>query len=132
MDHAPQGCASRPLAGCLVIFVVMFCSVSGFVLVGDQLCYSEHSNYLQPYPDAELIYTDYNFIRAFGIGQTVQQFYSEDDPVTIRAWYGPLVAERPRTGRITRGEYHAIRAEDGEGSYIFLVGRCFHGGTFQP
>ncbi|TVR24389.1 MAG: hypothetical protein EA396_01480 [Anaerolineaceae bacterium] len=132
MDHSPPGCTSRPLVGCFIIFLVMICSVSSFVLVGDQMCRNELNSYLPPYPDAELIYTDYNFIRPFGIGQTVKQYYSEDDPITIRAWYGPFIAERSRTRRLTRGEYHAVRADDGEGSYIFLVGRCFHGGTFQP
>jgi hypothetical protein len=123
MDH-PKGCASSSLGGCLVLFAVIIVFISGFTLAIDQICYGEMRRFMETYPGAETRLIRNNFLRPYGIGETVVILNSEDDAITVRGWYGRLTGEELRAGRVlSRVSFDVTSLDDG-GSQIILLGHC--------
>ncbi|MFW5747997.1 MAG: hypothetical protein ACOCYT_00130 [Chloroflexota bacterium] len=99
--------------------------LSVFTLTLDQMCVNEMKRFMPIYPDAEIISQEYNFLRPYGIGETVMLLYSADDSRTVGGWYGRHIGMELREGRnLVRNEWSVVRAEDRQGSQIILYGRC--------
>jgi hypothetical protein len=129
MDH-PEGFGRSALSGCLLLVAGMSVFIVGFIFLLDSRCHYELTRMLPPYPEAELVYEDYNFFRPFGMGRTIIQMHSNDDFQTVGAFYGKIYGELVRTRRVSSGRYNAVRAEDG-GTRITLSGACFQSETFS-
>ncbi len=130
MDH-PQGCGTRPLAGCLILMVGMVITFSVFIIGFDARCHYELNRLLPRYPGSELVYEDYNFFRPFGIGRTIIHLHSDEEFLTVGSYYGTIRLNVISTRRLSTGRHSAVRAEDG-GTDIYLIGACMQSNTFSP
>jgi hypothetical protein len=118
--------------GCLMVIVaVILCSaVTSFAV--DRLCYSNLSQRLPLYPNAEVKRRVHNLFTEFGMGNTVIVLVSSDDPDTVRDWYaaetGTYVRDALRNNtpffRMAQGTVDVTHNPDGEGSQIILFGTC--------
>ncbi|MBI5670753.1 MAG: hypothetical protein HZC41_22395 [Chloroflexi bacterium] len=132
MDERPYGCSRRALLGMLVVVGAMFTCI-GISFVGvDAMCYSSLSQRLPIYPGATVTLERHNFIRTFGMGETIVMLESDDPPDVVQAWYGKQTYEgqqRAKENRdpfyyIATARYSVTKAEDGTGSQIILSGGC--------
>ena len=116
----------------LVVMAVLFICI-GVSFVGvDAMCYSSLSQKLPLYPGATVTLERHNFLRAFGMGETVMVLDSDDPVETVQAWYGQMTYEGQQRARETHdpfyfmatGRYSVTTAEDGTGSQIILTAGC--------
>lgn len=123
----------KALLSLAVIPLVMLLCISGTVLGLDSLCYSTTSRLLPAYPGAEVVLERYNFLRAFGIGETIMVLETGDDLEIVREWQARQYASVARaaaqgTGRIafnmTDANYEVTALEDRPGSQITLSSVC--------
>jgi len=114
-----------------VIIAVFACiSVSTFAM--DRLCYSNLSQRLPIYPNAQVERRIHNLFTEFGMGNTVVTLISEDDPDTVRSWYaihtGAYLRDALKNNtpfyRMAQGQVDVTRNPDGAGSQIILFGTC--------
>lgn len=78
---------SPPLWRTLVTIVLGgFLFVLLFVLLMDQVCYSDITSRQMMYPDAEIVFEDYDFLRPRGMGYTTLVLQTEDDEETLKQW----------------------------------------------
>jgi hypothetical protein len=110
-----------------ILIGIVACMGAG-TLGYDQGCVVGADNYLPVYPNAELVSSEYDSFRPFGIGSTVRVYYSDDPVQVVRDWY---VEERTQAARDAKprglGNY-AYRAvldpNDGDGTQISLLSDC--------
>jgi hypothetical protein len=132
MDDRPYGCRGRLGGGCLGIILAVTLCVGGLMAAADSACYASLTHRLPVYPGAEVITERHNFLRAWGMGETVMILYSPDPPEVVTGWYGRTIGTRlyeqvtqgvgpPRFGET---DWTVGRAEDGVGSQIILYGKC--------
>lgn len=57
-----------------------------FVLLMDQACYSDITSRQMMYPDAEIVFADYDFFRPRGMGYTTLILQTDDDEETLKQW----------------------------------------------
>lgn len=78
---------SPPLWRTLLTMVLGgFLFVLLFVLLMDQVCYSDITSRQMMYPGAEIVFEDYDFIRPRGMGYTTLVLQTEDDEETLKQW----------------------------------------------
>lgn len=132
MDDRPYGCSRRALLSILIVIGVLFgCIIVSFVGV-DAMCYSSLSQRLPYYPGATVTLERHNFLRPFGMGETIVILDSDDPPETVQKWYGQKTYEGQQRAKenhdpfyyTATGKYSVTTAEDGTGSQIILSGGC--------
>lgn len=131
-DERGYGCGRRALLYTLAITAAMFLCIGGTTAAIDAVCYSTLTRRLPVYPDAEVTLLRYNFVRAFGMGQTVMVLETADPPDAVREWYGRSFGAAARAAQDNRDPFfnmatsaHSITAaESGSGSQIVLSGVC--------
>lgn len=132
MDERPYGCSRRALLSVLVLLVALFACV-GVSFVGvDAMCYSSLSQRLPLYPGATVTLERHNFMRAFGMGETIMVLESDDPPEVVQAWYGRVTYDGQQRAKanhdpfyyMATGRYSVTAAEDGTGSQIILSAGC--------
>lgn len=57
-----------------------------FVLLIDQVCYSDITSRQMMYPDAEIVSEDYDLLRARALGYTTLVLQTDEDEETLRQW----------------------------------------------
>lgn len=78
---------SPPLWRSLVTIVLGgFLFVLLFVLLMDQVCYSDITSRQMMYPGAEIVFEDYDFLRPRGMGYTTLILQTKDDEETLKQW----------------------------------------------
>jgi hypothetical protein len=130
MDRTSSGCSRRAVLGTILVFAGV-CGCLGLTgLAADRICVTNLNARLPVYPGAAVVREQHNFLTSFGMGETVLQLASEDDPAVVREWYarhtGEIMRERvnDRLFQLTRGEWVVDQAQDGTGSQIILHGVC--------
>lgn len=132
VDERPYGCSQRALLGTLLVVLVLFGCI-GISFVGvDAMCYSSLSQRLPLYPGATVTLERHNFLRTFGMGETVMVLESDDPPDVVQRWYGRMSYEGQQRAKenhdpfyfMATGRYSVTTAEDGTGSQIILSGGC--------
>lgn len=133
-----QQTRSGSLRGTLVsVFFIMVgivaCSIT-LVIGIDISCRVDINHWLPVYPEAELVESDYDrvFFRPRATGITSEIYYTSDDPVAVRRWYGDYRREITRnteTGdRVARGlattNYTISDNREGAGTFIRLNSEC--------
>jgi hypothetical protein len=114
------------------VILVMFGCVGVSTLGLDVVCYGALTRRMPLYPNANVTFEQHNFLRSFGVGETVMILESEDEPSVVRSWYGRTIgqtAQEAAEGKIlgytlARVSWTVQRAETGNGSEIFLSGTC--------
>lgn len=130
MDRETVGCSRRALASTLLVLVLMLACLGGLGFTVDRICAANLALRLPVYPGAEVVRDRHNFITTFGMGETILQLHSEDDPAAVREWYarntGEVLRENVNNAffQWTRGEWVVDPAQEGEGSQIILHGTC--------
>ena len=66
------------LSGLLIILL--------FVLLMDQVCYSDITSRQMMYPGAEIVFEDYDLFRPRGMGYTTLVLQTDDDEETLKQW----------------------------------------------
>ncbi len=122
--------------GCFVVGLAVLVCGGGMFFTFDRVCLDYLPQRLPLYPNATITFRTHNFITEWGMGNTVFILDTEDDPDTVRAWYGVHTGTFLRTSlenpsllidvqrRIARADVTVQRAEDGTGSMITLLGTC--------
>ena len=131
MNNGNRGCL-----GCLGILAGMLLFGSIAYLAVDRVCYAGITRRVPVYPEAAQVRLTHNMLFPWGMGTTVGVFESEDDPETVRRWYGThmreyaqsdAVSSSPLTSaqvRLSQARWDVTEAEDGTGSQIILFGVC--------
>jgi hypothetical protein len=110
----------------------VFSCIGVTTFAADRLCYSNLSQRLPIYPNAEVKSRRHNLFTEFGMGNTVIVLISPDAPEAVRAWYavhaGSYLREAVRNNtpfyRMAQGQVDVTRNPDGKGSQIILFGTC--------
>lgn len=114
----------------VILTLFLFCGgtllCTGIFYLGlDFVCVNDAQTWIPPYPDAEVVSEDYNFLRPFGVGITQIQLYTTDARQDIVSWYG-----QARSGlginatSLATMNYTISEADDGEGHIISLSSEC--------
>lgn len=110
----------------LLLLLVFGCPGSIFI-VADIACNISINTWLPPYPGAEQVSVDYNFIRPNGMGATLRVFTTPDDPETVEAFYYQHILDLTNRN-VPRGlggtDFNAEPNPDGEGSVLALYSHC--------
>jgi len=121
----------KTIRNTVVIIVLVITLIVIATLSIDTLCYNTLTLRLPLYPDAEQIMARHNFLRQFGMGETVIVLQTEDTPDVVREWYGRTIGETAQQHEndpffygFTSANWSVTRAEDGEGTQIILSGVC--------
>lgn len=119
------------MLGCGVVMAAILLCMGAVTLAIDGACYSSLTQRLPIYPSATVVSERHNFIRAFGMGETVMVLYTSDPPDEVTSWYartiGQVIRESLQRGgplRFGATDWSVGRAEDGVGSQIILFGTC--------
>lgn len=131
-DERGYGCGRRAFLYTLLITAAMLLCIGGTAAAIDGMCYSVLTRRLPVYPDAEVTLLRYNFVRAFGMGETVMVLETADPPDTVRQWYGQSFGAAARAAQenhdpffnLASSAYSITASEDGGGSQIVLSGVC--------
>jgi hypothetical protein len=131
-DERGYGCGRRALLYTLVITVAMFLCIGGTAAAIDVMCYNTLTQRLPVYPDAEVTLLRYNFVRAFGMGDTAMVLETTDPPEVVREWYGRTFGAAAQAARdnhdpffnLATSAYSITAADSGSGSQIVLSGVC--------
>lgn len=75
------------LKSLLILMAVALGAVLTLVASADVMCSVDIERRLPIYPGAEVITTDYNFVRPRAMGVTRMHFRIADDAETVRQWY---------------------------------------------
>ena len=111
----------------LMMFFIALVFVGVLVLGSDQLCYSDTVSRQPLYPGAEIIKTEYSFIRARGFGTTRMTLQTPDDPDTVNEWRRQTNLELLRADRfrgLASTEWMVQPDPDGEGSLFLYFSSC--------
>lgn len=121
--HSPRSV----LTGVVMILIgVVVLSVLTVTFIDNQ-CYNDSTTWLPVYPDATVQSLEFDYFRAWGIGQTVMVLVSPDDRITVNTWYANQMEEigKQYTGRgLADTDYQIRRNPDGAGSSIILSSAC--------
>ena len=97
------------------------------VLAIDQVCHSDAVDRQPIYPEAEIIETEFSFIRPRAIGFTRLTLSTDDDVETVRQWIRDQNLELLRQERF-RGlsalNWRAAPDPDSDGSLLFYTSSC--------
>jgi len=110
----------------LVLLGLAFACIATLLFTGDSICHSNIEQWIPYYPGAIVVSTEYDFIRARGIGTTTVMLATDDDEETVRQFYRDnilalLDAEASRGLASTSWDV----LTDGEGgSIITLYSEC--------
>ncbi len=130
MDREPVGCRGRALRSTLLVIAVMLIFVVTIGAFMDRTCRASLTLRLPEYPGSKVVWERHNLFTPFGMGETVMQLYSEDEPAVVREWYARHTGEVLRANvqnpffQWGRGEWAADPAQEGPGSQIILHGVC--------
>jgi hypothetical protein len=107
-----------------MLLAIALCFVGG-VAVLDIGCANDASLWIPPYPDAELIAEDFDYLRPFGIGSTTQEYFTTDDFVTVNRWYtGQSRKALAEGGSRTIATMRKRILDEEDGTRIFLISSC--------
>lgn len=133
MDERGYGCSRRvALSFLAIIFAIMSC-IGTLTFVFDNACYNSMIRKIPIYPNARVTLSRHNFIRPFGMGETLIILESDDPPNVVREWYGRTVGAAYRETQAGGGDpffymanarYSIAGATDGTGTQIILSGVC--------
>lgn len=119
----------------LIIIGIFVCAVS-LVIGSDIYCAADIDHWMPVYPEAQLVQSDHTFFRPRASGITRQQYITEDDPNTVRRWYGEYRREITRnvSGEggnsevaargISTNDLSIQQNPDGDGSLITILSEC--------
>ncbi|GIL12642.1 MAG: hypothetical protein BroJett038_13620 [Chloroflexota bacterium] len=132
VDDRPSGCSRRALTGLGVVALGVFGCIIVMFLGLDAACYSAMTRKIPIYPEARVTMERHNFLRAFGMGETVMVLDTDDPSSEVRDWYGRTVAANYRSAQTNRdpfwfmasAQWSVTTAEDGSGAQIVLSGVC--------
>ena len=108
----------------LALLLSGFLFILLFVLLMDQVCYSDITSRQMMYPGAEIISADYDLLRPRGMGYTTLILQTDDEEETLKQWLRErnlelLRAERYRgLAAITWGVQH-VREGVPEGRLVY-------------
>lgn len=123
-NNTPMGC----FRGLLVVIIGVILSAGGCVTVIDIDCHNAAQDYFVPYPDSTLFDENHNFIRPFGMGDSVRIYETPDDVTTVRNWYADqnlMIFHDSRFGTMSRD----LVADDGV-TYIVMESSCAANASF--
>lgn len=132
MDERPYGCRGRVALGVLGLMVMIFGCIGVTTLSIDAACYNSMTPKIPVYPNGRITLEQHNFLRAFGMGETVMIIDTDDEPNVVREWYGKTVGAAYKAAQdnfvpfffLANARYSVGRAEDGTGTQIILNGVC--------
>lgn len=130
MDYETVGCSRRAWVSTLIVLGLMLTCLGGLGFTIDRICVTNMALRLPRYPGAEVVRERHNLVTSFGMGETVLQLHSDDDPDVVREWYARNTGEVLRANvrnaffQWTRGEWVVDPAQEGDGSQIILHGTC--------
>lgn len=113
-----------------VVLVVMTLCVVVTTLVLDDACSADMTERLPLYPGATVTFQQHNFLRQFGMGESVMILHTDDEVAVVRAWYSKAMGEiysrmqRANLRRFGQTNYTVGADESGSGTQIILYGRC--------
>jgi hypothetical protein len=116
--------------GCIVLSVLVLLCVSSALLAVDRVCIDGLTGRMPIYPDAEVLWQRYTFLRPFGMGRTAMELHTDDAYRDVLGWYARATGFNARNYgntigfRVSRVEWDVSPDESGEGSIIYLVGTC--------
>jgi hypothetical protein len=133
MDERGYGCSGRILLSFLAIIFAIVSCIGTLTFLFDNACYNSMSKKIPIYPNARITLSQHNFIRPFGMGETLIMLDSDDPPDVVREWYGRTVGEAYRAVQagsndpffyMANARYSISGATDGTGTQIILSGVC--------
>lgn len=113
-----------------VVFLIIFGCLAAMVLGADRLCYAALTRKLPIYPGATIVWEGHNLIATFGMGETIMELESPDDPLDVHEWYNRYSASLLREHandpllHIGNARWDVNRLDSGPGSQIILHGVC--------
>lgn len=118
--------------GIFGLMIAVFGCIAITTLGIDAACYSSMTKKIPVYPNATVTSEQHNFLRTFGMGETLMMLDTDDAPSTVRNWYGETVAAAYEASKDNRdpffymanARYSIAGAEDGTGTQIILSGVC--------
>jgi hypothetical protein len=122
--------------GCLGLLAAFVFCIGTVLLAIDRVCYTSLSRRLPLYPNAEVRLRQHNLFSEFGMGNTAVILFTQDEPDTVRQWYGRITSDYLRgtqdSGnpidrlalRLAKGQWDVTRDESGAGSQVILFGTC--------
>jgi hypothetical protein len=116
--------------GCLVLSALVLLCLGSTMFAVDRVCSDGLTGRMPIYPNAEVLWQRYTFLRPFGMGRTAMELRTEDAYRDVLGWYARTTGLNAKTYgdtlgfRVTRVEWNVSPAQDGAGSIIYLVGTC--------
>ena len=98
-----------------------------FVLGIDQVCYNDVVHRQPIYPGAEVIETEYSFLRARAIGSTKLVLSTPDDIETVRQWIRDMnidLLKRDEFRGLAALNWQAQPNPEGEGTLLYYYSSC--------
>jgi hypothetical protein len=130
MENLPRGCLRTLRTGVVILLLVLACGTVSTLGI-DAMCYNTLSKRLPVYPDSKRTFEKHNFLRAFGMGETLIILETDDPPDVVRDWYGHAVGKAASENRdnpvffgVSSAAWSVTKSEDGSGSQIILSGVC--------
>jgi hypothetical protein len=109
----------------LILLLLAFACIATLVFAGDSICHSDIEQWIPYYPNATVVSTEYDFIRARGIGTTTVTLMSDDDEETVRQFYRDTILallDAEETRGLASTSWDVLF--DGESSIITLYSEC--------
>lgn len=120
-----MGCRGCVISTLLIFAATAFCAVTGMLVI-DQTCATQISQWMPPYPDAEMVSQHYNFMRPFGMGVTLMEQHTDDSVEEVNEWYEAhrFNSTLPEDASIATMLMDVRPAPDGDGTSIRLSTAC--------
>jgi hypothetical protein len=110
----------------LIMVGVVVLSVITVTFIDDR-CYHDSTVWLPVYPNTTVQALDFDYFRAWGIGETIMILVSPDERITVNTWYANRMEEigKQYTSRGLADTDYQIRSNpDGAGTLITLSSAC--------
>lgn len=111
-------------------FAILIAFAVGTVVLlvgsGDVMCSVDIERRLPLYPDAEVVATEYNFLRPRAIGVTLMRLHTDDDEEAVRQFYRDhtlALLDEGNFNGLASVEYR-VQPDDDDGTNVILYSEC--------